>query len=60
MSRQINIRDIKGQLALQPSIVAPYGYSLWAMSNYSVTRVSELDYLCSTLSLPRDNSSPRS
>ena len=46
MSKLINVKDINGQLAVQPNIVAPFGYTLWVMSNYSVSKVSELDYLC--------------
>jgi len=47
MSKLVNIKEVNGQLAFQPNIVAPFGYTLWVMSNYSVSNVSELDYLCS-------------
>jgi hypothetical protein len=38
---------VGGQLAVQPNIIAPFGYSLWVMSNYTVSKIPELDYLCS-------------
>lgn len=46
-SKLINIKDIGGCLAIQPNIVAPFGYSMWVMSNYQVSKMSEIEYLCS-------------
>eukprot|EP01022_Parablepharisma_sp_SALTPOND_P002364 TRINITY_DN1096_c0_g1_i1.p1 TRINITY_DN1096_c0_g1~~TRINITY_DN1096_c0_g1_i1.p1 ORF type:complete len:1297 (+),score=217.97 TRINITY_DN1096_c0_g1_i1:10066-13956(+) len=47
-SKLVNVKEINGQLAFQPNIIAPFGYSLWVMSNYAtVSKVPELEYLCS-------------
>jgi len=51
MSKQINIKEINGQIAAQPNIVSPFGYTLWVLSNYSVSKMSEFDYYCSKFTI---------
>jgi hypothetical protein len=46
MSKQLNVKEVNGQIALQPNIAAPFGYTLWVMANYSVSKISEFDYYC--------------